>query len=309
PIILAKRKANEKLFHAQMRIYYMLPVSENQLVPVQDAHVKQYMDIVREVSKEHFKARLSGNNDFVNFEFANTGPTSTGKMAVVDGGNGLTRGFGGKERTPDNAETANDRPKPSNPWAPNPILPYEHVFSGDVGRTRTNVGGTPRSVPPAALVRNQIRAENRLAEAGDPLIHMSRVESYERAAFAGQMEAAYEMALVPDEAFQRLCARRLDPSCDWDALYEENEDRSTPPDEKLARVLIERRDALVAQFSPKELAQWEAEHPEKAKQSYNRVAASLADEVGIYIPPRFAPEPSEYSAQKLGPQRRNSFAL
>lgn len=82
-----------------------------------------------------------------------------------------------------------------------------------------------------------------------------------------------------------------------------------PPDEKLAHILFKRRDALVAQFSPKELARWEAEHPEKAKQSYNRIAASLADEVGIYIPPRFAPEPSEYSTQKLGPQRRNSFAL
>lgn len=259
---LQRRPHRIKRLDARREIYAMLPA-----------------EIHRDIAKAQFLSRLVGNDDFVNFEFYNTGLTEQNVVVTLDLGNALLQGFGGKQRNSDNLERANRRARVDDPYPPNQVTVKDHRFDEDVGWSRTNVGGIPRSVPLAALLGESIGAETWIAETQAKKSSYEGTKSIPRYALtsvSGQLEGAFQLRFLPDEAIRAVVAKT------WPTQLKGVDMPCTP--EELADNLIARRDALVNEFTGDELKAWEEANPERARASYEAVAVAVAYQTGLYIP-------------------------
>lgn len=262
----ARKRPRKALFEARARLMNMLPA-----------------DMSRQLHKAQFLSRLVAHNDFLNGEFHNVGFNDRDECVVLDFGNALNQGFGGKQRNEDNRALANRLAYPENdPYPPNFILEGEHVFSGAVGTTRTNVGGIPRSGPTARVVADAIRTETTLAESGGTREQMTAVPAHQINALQGQLEAAYQLSLLPDDAIRAVAVRHwADPDDDSVPYREGDPIRQTGSE--LADILIERRHALVGLFTPDELSRWAQTYPQRARQCHDDVAKAVGELAGMSI--------------------------
>lgn len=263
-----KKAPRRELYEARSRLLDLLP-----------------NDIRQMLGKAQFISRMVGHNDFANGEFCNVGLNDANVVVALDFGNALHQGFGGRQRGRENFEAARSLAYPENdPYPASTMLkPEDHRLGGDPRFTRntgTNVGGIPRSGPVAELVRDAIHAESRLAEVGAK----GDVLAEEMYFLGGQLEAAFQLGLVPDDAIKRVVAREWPGPDDPVAPYKDDDTIRDSADELAARITRERR-KLVDRFRPDDLQRWREKYPGRARDSYNQVAAAVAALTGIYIPP------------------------
>ncbi|GIZ53252.1 hypothetical protein [Noviherbaspirillum aridicola] len=284
----ARKTPRKKLFEARAELIALLP-----------------RDMSRQLHKAQFLSRLLGHNDFLNGEFYNVGFNDADECVVLDFGNALNQGFGGRQRNEDNLPLANRLAYPENdPYEANPIRPVDHVFSGRAGDSRTNVGAIPRSGPTTRVVSDAIRAETRLAEAGTTREQMTAVPVHEIDALEGQLEAAYQLSLLPDDALRAVVLRHWAGPDDESVPYQPHETIRMPAEE-LGEILVERRHALVGQFTPDEIGRWAQKHPRRARACHADVKRAVREIAGMSIPDFSMLAP----AGEAGPSRKRRFSV
>lgn len=266
PITVLKQKARGAQLDAMCSIYRQLPER-----------------LRNETMKAYCASRLIGNWDFVNYAWYNVGFHDLTKRpeewrtATVDFGNSGTMGFGGLQK-PESGRSANERARLTDPRKPCPIRVEDRQFNGAVGGSRTGIGSIPRSRPIVPLIRSLIEAETRIAAcSGDA----SRIPTHEVGAISAALEVAFRLTLIPDAAFHVVAARNWPdgsmpfPRGDADSLHLSAHD--------LAVIMIQRRNALVKQFAPREIAEWQRRNTVKSIEALEEVSVAVATVTGIEI--------------------------
>lgn len=272
PLMHRIREQNARRLQARKEIFALLPPA-----------------LRRETEKGQFLSRLIGDFDFLNFEGYNAGFMLPGlEVAVLDQGNAGIAGFKGGQKVAAQAQLAAGAAKVSDPFPPNRLLRGEYEFGARLAPSRTGAGAIARTIPVAAFLGDAIAADTGTAERDADGLASSRpgrVADAELPAFSGQMEAAYRLSLIPDEALRRVCAMYW-PAPDSSAVPYPDSHSLRPTAGEYADTYIARRDALVKMFRPEEMARWAQRFPERARSAYAEVAAAVARETGLHIPPR-----------------------
>ena len=266
PITISKQKARGAQLSALCNIYQQLP------------------DRLRsETMKAYCASRLIGNWDFVNYAWYNVGLHDVTKrpeewrMATVDFGNSGTMGFGGLQK-PDSRHSANERARLTDPKKPCPIRVEDRQFNSDVSGSRTGIGSVPRSRPIVPLIQSLIEAETRIAACSSDA---SRIPTHEIGAMSAALEVAFRLTLIPDAAFHFVAATNWPdgsmpfPRTDADSLHLSAHD--------LAVIMIQRRDALVKQFAPREIAEWRRKNTANSIEALQEVSVAVATVTDIEI--------------------------
>lgn len=274
----ALRKQNALRLQARKDIFQLLPER-----------------LRRETEKAQFLSQLIGDYDFVNFEAFNAGFVLPSlEPAVLDQGNAGIAGFKGGQKVPQNVALADAPAKDSDPYIPNTLRAHEFGFGTELPASRTGAGAIARAVPVAAFLADAIRADTETAERdpGGPRSNRAgRMLREEQRFFAGQLEAAYRLSLIPDEAFRRACAMHWPEPQDASVPYPPSHTLHPSPGE-YANTYIARRDALVGKFSAQDIERWRQRHPERARAAYAEVAAAVAHQTGVHLPARFHQAPA-----------------
>jgi len=262
-ITIKMRCARAVQLNARLKMVTLLP-----------EHYKQSMMTAYCVS------RLVADWDFENFDLYNFGFNGERSM-LVDFGNCGTMGFGGMQKT-DSLKRANSRARESDPQAPNAMRKEDMQFNGTVAPSLTGIGSLPRARPIAPLVQSITKIENSIANAGHGLRDLAK---HDLAPLSPVFEAIFRLSLIPDEAFHRLAKENWPGGAGLFPYYEEDKLRLSA--DAFANVMIDRRNALTAQFKQSEIHDWEERNKQTVKNAHCEVAAAVASLTGIFIKPYF----------------------